>query len=81
MSYCVKHLISAIQTRLVEGKLNASVLAKDFYFSSPFWKEAAKAEFLEKFLDLTEYIEKSLYNITSFDPITHCISKNKDFLP
>ena len=79
MSHDIEYLTEAIQTWLVEGKLDADVLADSFTFSSPFWKEATKSEFLEKFLDPAEYIEKSLSNITGFDPIIHCVSRNKDF--
>ena len=45
------------------------MLAENFQFISPFWKGNNKAEFLNKFLDPTEYKKVSLSNITKFDPL------------
>ncbi len=45
------------------------MLDNDFQFISPFWQSNDKTTFLEKFLDPTEYKEKSLSNILSFDPV------------
>lgn len=45
------------------------MLADNFHFVSPYWKSYDKATFLEKFLDPTEYQEKSLSNILCFDPM------------
>ena len=59
--------------------MNPDVLSDDFVFSSPFWQQANKKTFLDKFLDPTEYIEKSLSNITAFDPIIRCVSNGGDY--
>lgn len=54
---------------LTTGNLNTEILADNFQFISPFWQSNDKDAFLEKFLDPTEYREKSLSNILRFDPI------------
>ncbi|TNF70319.1 MAG: hypothetical protein EP298_00015 [Gammaproteobacteria bacterium] len=48
-------------------------------FSSPFWKQANKDSFLDKFLDSTEYIEKSLSNIVKFDTVIHCANEDNSY--
>ena len=75
----IDSLIHAVQTWLVTGSISPDILADDFIFSSPFWKEASKSAFLDKFLDPTEYIETSLSNITGFDPIINCVSKDRSY--
>lgn len=42
---------------------------ENFHFVSPYWQSYDKATFLEKFLDPTEYLQKSLSNILRFDPM------------
>lgn len=50
-----------------EGDLNPNMLADNFQFLSPFWKGKNKTEFLDTFLDPTEYKKESLSNIVKFD--------------
>jgi CRISPR/Cas system Type II protein with McrA/HNH and RuvC-like nuclease domain len=79
MSYDIEFLMNSIEKWLTDGSLNQGILSNDFTFTSPFWKHADKNGFLEKFLDPTEYIEKSLSNIIKFDPIICCISKDNSY--
>lgn len=62
-------LIAATENWLVKGDLNPDVLSENFHFISPFWKSSNKKAFLAKFIDSTEYKEKSLAKILKFDPI------------
>lgn len=79
MRFTIKELGNAIEKWLIEGELNPNVLSDDFTFSSPFWKKADREGFLNKFLDPTEYIEKSLSNIVKFDPTIFCISEDNKY--
>ena len=79
MSYDIDFLIDSVEEWLVKGNLNQNILSSEFTFSSPFWKQADKNEFLDKFLDPTEYIEKSLSNIIKFDPFIRCISIDNSY--
>ncbi|WP_192484107.1 MULTISPECIES: hypothetical protein [Cysteiniphilum] len=79
MKYTILELSQLIEEWLTKGKLNPDILADDFMFSSPFWKQADKAEFLSKFLDPAEYIKKSLSNISNFDPVICCFSEDKAY--
>ena len=79
MNYSIDTLMQAVEKWLVTGELNTNILSSDFTFSSPFWKKANKQEFIAKFSDPTEYIEKSLVNITKFDPIVYCASKDGQY--
>lgn len=76
MTYNIDQLMEAVETWLVSGDLNPGILSDNFVFSSPFWRQADKKAFLDKFLDPTEYIEKSLSNIIAFDPIIRCVAKD-----
>lgn len=65
---------------LVTGELNQTMIANNFHFNSPFWANMDKNAFIAKFLDPTEYIEKSLSNIVGFDFIIKLKSEsNKHF--
>jgi hypothetical protein len=63
MNCSTEILMDAVEKWLVKGDLNPDILASDFTFVSPFWKHADRQSFIDKFLDPTEYIEKSLNNI------------------
>lgn len=67
--FTIDQLLDQTVDWLITGNLNAAILADDFHFISPFWQSNDKKTFLEKFLDPTEYREKSLSNILRFDPI------------
>ena len=69
----------AVERWLVTGELNASILANDFTFSSPFWQQANRENFIDKFSDPTAYIEKSLSNIVKFDSFVYCISHDNRY--
>jgi hypothetical protein len=69
MNYSLEDIINLTETWLIKGDLNPAMLADNFQFISPFWKGNNKTEFLDKFLDPTEYIKLSLSNITKFDPL------------
>lgn len=79
MAYSINQLMEAIEAWLMSGDLDPDILSDDFVFSSPFWQQADKKAFLDKFLDPAEYIEKSLSNITAFDPIVRCIAKDNAY--
>ncbi len=69
MNFTIEKIIELTETWLISGDLNPEMLAENFQFISPFWKGNNKAEFLNKFLDSTEYKKVSLSNITQFDPL------------
>lgn len=69
MHYTIEEIINLTETWLIKGDLNPTMLADNFQFISPFWKGNNKTEFLDKFLDPTEYKKLSLSNITKFDPL------------
>lgn len=75
----IDRLMEAIETWLMSGGLDPDILSDDFVFSSLFWQQADKKAFLNKFLDPAEYIEKSLSNITAFDPIIRCVAKDNAY--
>lgn len=79
MKYTITELSKSVEKWLIDGNLNPDILSDNFTFSSPFWKQADKEGFLDKFLDPTEYIEKSLSNIIKFDPAIHCFSEDKSY--
>lgn len=78
MQFTIEEIITLTETWLINGDLNPAMLADNFQFISPFWKGNNKAEFLDKFLDSTEYKKVSLSNITKFDPILQfkCLDGN-----
>ena len=69
MPFTIEELIDLTETWLIKGDLNPDMLEEKFQFISPFWKGNNKAEFIDKFLDPTEYKKLSLSNITKFDPL------------
>lgn len=69
MRFTIEEIIRLTETWLVKGDLNPDILAENFQFISPFWKGNNKSEFIDKFLDPTEYKKVSLSNITKFDPL------------
>ena len=75
--FTVDQIIAYTEKWLVTGELNATMLANNFHFISPFWARNNRAAFLAKFLDPTEYRETSLSNIESFDPIIRLKSDDK----
>src|SRR3990167_10675859 len=69
MNFTLQEIMDSIETWLIKGDLNPAILADNFRFISPFWESNDKNAFLDKFLDPTEYKEKSLSNILRFDPV------------
>ncbi len=69
MNFTIEKIIELTETWLISGDLNPEMLSENFQFISPFWNGNNKAEFLNKFLDPTEYKKVSLSNITQFDPL------------
>jgi hypothetical protein len=69
MHFTIEEIIDLTETWLIKGDLNPDMLAENFQFISPFWKGNNKSEFIDKFLDPTEYKNLSLSNINKFDPI------------
>ncbi len=67
--FTLDQLLEFIEKWVVTGELNASILADNFHFVSPYWKSYDRSTFLEKFLDPTEYRSKALSNILRFDPM------------
>lgn len=67
--FTIDQIISNTEKWLLTGELNEFMLADNFHFISPFWESNDKNAFIAKFLDPTEYREKSLSNILRFDPI------------
>ncbi len=65
----LEQIADFVETWLLEGNIEANMLADNFKFISPFWKGNNKAEFLDKFLDPTTYITTSLSKIIKFDPV------------
>jgi hypothetical protein len=78
--FTVEEMMTLIERWLVSGELNPAIFADNFKFSSPFWKEANKNEFLAQFGDPTSYRETALSKITRFDPLVQLKSAdNKHF--
>lgn len=67
--FTIDQLMEYTEKWVVIGELYEPMLANNFHFISPFWKSYDKDAFLEKFLDPTEYQQKSLSNILRFDPM------------
>jgi len=67
--FSIEDIIGFVEEWLTTGNLNTDLLADNFTFNSPFWKNASKAEFISKFQDPTEYREVSLSKIIKFDPV------------
>ncbi len=68
-TFLIDQIIDVIETWLVSGKLNSDVLSDNFQFSSPFWKNANREEFIKQFGDPTSYQETALSKINYFDPV------------
>ena len=49
--FTLDELLDSVEHWLVTGELNLDILAPDFHFSSPFWKQANREEFLAQFND------------------------------
>jgi hypothetical protein len=67
--FTVEEISNAVELWLVKGDLNCAILADDFSFHSPFWKNSNKIAFIEKFICSTDYKDKALAKIVKFDPI------------
>ena len=78
MKASIYQLADKIEIWLTTGIIEENILKNDFYFSSPYWKNANKDDFLQTFKDPSKYISTSLSKIRAFDPIIHCFSE--DFL-
>ena len=61
-SFTVDQILKYTKKWLFTGELNVEMLADKFHFISPFWESNDKQAFLDKFLDPSEYKEKSLSN-------------------
>jgi len=68
-NFTTEEIIDLTEEWLVQGRLNADMLAKDFEFISPFWRSNSRQEFIDKFQKTSIYQETSLSKILNFDPI------------
>ncbi len=69
VQFTIDTIINYVETWLTTGKLNQEILSDNFHFISPLWESNNKADFIQKFSNPKEYVEKSLSNIDKFDPI------------
>ena len=67
--FTLDELLNSVETWIVTGKLDPDILAPDFHFSSPFWQNTNREQFLAQFADPKVYQETALSNITHFDPL------------
>lgn len=67
--YSTDEIINDVEAWLVTGKLNTRMLAENFEFNSPFWKQANKDDFIKQFENPAEYQKTALSKITHFDPL------------
>lgn len=74
MKQSAKQLADHIENWLTTGTIHSDILSPFFQFSSPFWKNANKEQFLNKFKDPQEYIDTSLSKIKYFEPIKQYFS-------
>ena len=65
--FSIDQIMDYTEKWLVTGELNQTIIADGFHFNSPFWTNMDKKAFIGKFLDPTEYIDKSLSNIVRFE--------------
>ena len=65
--FSIDQIMDYTEKWLVTGELNQTIIADGFHFHSPFWTNMDKKAFIGKFLDPTEYIDKSLSNIVRFE--------------
>lgn len=68
-SFTIDQIMGDIENWLTTGNLNSEILSENFQFISPFWECSNKNQFTTKFLNSSEYQEKSLSKILKFDPI------------
>lgn len=68
-SFPLENLMDKVSTWVTTGELDPTIFSDEFKFISPFWLGNNKAEFLNKFLDPTQYKTASLAKITHFDPV------------
>jgi hypothetical protein len=78
-NFTIDELLDYTLDWIVTGNLNPAILAESFHFISPFWQSNDRDTFLSKFLDPTEYQEKSLSNIIRFDPIVKMKSDDQQY--
>ncbi len=74
--FTINEIADFIETWLVSGKLNKNILSEKFQFTSPFWKQANRDDFLAEFGDSKSYQEIALSKITHFDPVIQLKSSN-----
>lgn len=67
--FTADEILNFVETWLITGELNTTMLADNFQFTSPFWKGANKSEFIKQFGDPKSYQEVALSKITHFDPV------------
>lgn len=68
-NFTTEEIIDLTEKWLIQGHLNADMLAQDFQFISPFWRSNSRQEFIDKFQKTSIYQETSLSKILNFDPI------------
>jgi hypothetical protein len=68
-TFTANQILNFVETWLITGNLNESMLAEGFLFASPFWKGANKSEFLKQFGNPKSYQEVALSKITHFNPV------------
>lgn len=79
MTYTTQQIMTAVETWLVTGEVEADMFAENFLFTSPFWQQANKAEFLKAFRDSNVYQEATLAQIESFGPIIKTMRSDERF--
>ncbi len=75
----INDIVEQVQTWLITGELNASMLASNFRFSSPYWQNANREEFLAQFADPSAYINTALSKITHFYPVIQLKDANDKY--
>ena len=63
----IQEIAAAIKQWLVTGDISPELLADEFQFSSPYWKEASRDQFIQQFCLGDDYKNKVLSKITKFD--------------
>ncbi|MBX9705231.1 MAG: hypothetical protein K5Q00_03165 [Gammaproteobacteria bacterium] len=79
MKFKIDELMAAIEKWLLTGEINPGILAEEFTFTSPFWKQADRQAFIDKFLDPKDYIEAALSRITHIDPVVQLKSHDDKY--
>ncbi len=62
-----------------KGHIDPTVLADNFLFKSPYYKDKNKAEFIHEFNDTDFYRTKVLAKIKTFDPLVTLKSDGHDY--